>query len=152
MHGPKEKQDDACFDPVPTLIDEHRRGRKNDREQKLEDKALITYPSQVKETARGNHDGVVVILVRDVNHVLDPALNDELGAFVAGEEGHVHATACCEGMRGGGRERGRGLGREGQINIGRGEGRLLFEQSGQSGRTHLSRQKVKHTKKREHFF
>ena len=52
-----------------------------------------TYPSQIKESARGNHNGVVVVLVRDVNHVLDPTLDDELGAFIAGEEGHVHAAA-----------------------------------------------------------
>ncbi len=53
-----------------------------------------TYPRQVEEPPGGDHDRVLVVLVRDINDVLDPALDDELGAFVAREQGHVHPAAC----------------------------------------------------------
>ena len=53
------------------------------------------HPRQVEESSGGDHGGVVVVLVRDVDDLGHAALDDELGALVAGEERHVHPTAFC---------------------------------------------------------
>ena len=52
---------------------------------------VILHARRVKHAHGGGHGRCPLILVAVVDDLLDPALDDRLGALVAGEEGHVQA-------------------------------------------------------------
>ena len=49
----------------------------------------IRYSCSIQEPPGSHHAWFVVLGVRHVDDLLDPWLDDDLGALVAGEEGHV---------------------------------------------------------------